>query len=511
MRMSRASRRIGGFGRRLARDEGGAALIYVSIALTVFMGFAALAIDGSRLFALDTELQSAADALALAGAAELDGNADAQDRADAAMANLVQNDQTFGTGAAAITGFTRRFLEELPDDDQPVTDDFLAADAPSTRFVEVTIDERQVDSMFATAIGGEDSVGAEATAVAGFTSAVCKFTPLFMCNPFESTDDSLSYFTDQFDSTAEKRRIIALKKSGSGAAYTPGNFGFLESESGPGAKALAESLASVEPAACFRQDGVETKTGSTNSVHKAINVRFDLYANGLPGSWKSSSEFRPAKNVTKGYLQPGSGGGGGNGGGGNGGGGGGGGNPCNVNLDTSSPLKAMGFPIDSAIGSNRIGNGTWNFEAYWDLNHGNRDGVYNATADGNTTGWNNGNLPTRYDVYRWEIDHAAIPNKSSVGGENGNPACSTATITDDPDRRVIYAAVINCTEQDLHGGSGDTIPALTFIKMFVTQPMTKKPGTGLTDEDDTLYVEMIDIVKPGVDDEVVHDIVQLYR
>ena len=171
----------------------------------------------------------------------------------------------------------------------------------------------------------------------------------------------------------------------------------------------------------------------------------------------------------------------------------------------------MGFPIDSAIGSNRMGNGTWNFEAYWDLNHGNRDGVYSAIADGNTTGWDNGNLPTRYDVYRWEIDNSAIPNKSSVGGENGSPACSTATATDDPDRRIIYAAVVNCTEQDLKGGSGDTVPALTFIKMFITQPMTKLPGTGHTDEDDTLYVEMVDIVKPGVDDEVVHDIVQLYR
>jgi len=71
------SRRIGRLGNRLARDDGGAVLIYVSIALTVFMGFAALVIDGGRLFTLDTEMQSAADALALAGAAELDGNADA--------------------------------------------------------------------------------------------------------------------------------------------------------------------------------------------------------------------------------------------------------------------------------------------------------------------------------------------------------------------------------------------------------------------------------------------------
>ena len=61
MSMSARSRQVLGFGRRLARDESGAALIYVSIALTVFMGFAALVIDGSRLYTLDTELQSAAD------------------------------------------------------------------------------------------------------------------------------------------------------------------------------------------------------------------------------------------------------------------------------------------------------------------------------------------------------------------------------------------------------------------------------------------------------------------
>ncbi|HJR20545.1 MAG TPA: hypothetical protein VJ822_02930, partial [Dongiaceae bacterium] len=455
----------------------------------------------------DTELQSAADAIALAGAAELDGSAGAIDRAENAMADLVQNSQTFGIGAAALTAYEPRFLSSLPASDaDPITDDLvldpLDADSDgAARFVEVRIidaDRREIDSMFATAIGGDQTTAAGATAVAGFTSAVCKFTPLFMCNPFEEDDASLAHFTEQFDTTAERRRIIALKKSGSGASYTPGNFGFLESEIGPGAKALGESLASVEPAACFRQDGVETKTGSTNSVHKAINVRFDLYANGIPGSWKSSSEFRPSTNVTKGYLQTG-------------GGGGGGGNPCNVDLDTSSPLKAMGFPIDTAIGSNRMGNGTWDFEAYWDLNHGNRDGVYNGTTDGNTTGWDNSNLPARYDVYRWEIDNSQIPNKSTAGGENGNPRCSSAAVSDEPDRRIIYAAVINCVEHDLHGGSGDTIPALTFLKMFITQPMTKLPGTGHTDEDNTLYVEMIDIVKPGVDDEVVHDIVQLYR
>ena len=534
MKIDSSTRRLLDFGRRLARDEGGAALIYVSIALTVFMGFAALVIDGSRLFTLDTELQSHADAVALAGAAELDGNADAETRAVAAMNDLVQNSQTFGTGAAAVTAYTPRFLDELPDDDQPITADFVTADPTEMRFVEVTVDEREVDSMFATAIGGDETAGTEAVAVAGFTSAVCKFTPLFMCNPFEATNPSLAHFTEQFDSVAERRRVIALKKSGSGASYTPGNFGFLESELGPGAKTLAESLASTDPGVCFRQDGVETKTGSTNSVHRAVNVRFDLYASGVPGSWKNSAEFRPSVNVTKGYLTTGGGGGGGSGGGGGGGsgggggGGGGGGNPCNVDLDDSVPPLAMGFPTDGPVGGNRMGDGDWDefdaagnstpdgtpdFEAYWDLNHGNRDGAAN---DSPPNGWSNANLPSRYEVYRWEIDNNQIPDKSSVGGEVGDTTsasnrCSTAPVGDELDRRIIYAAVLNCTALDLRGGSGDTVPALTFLKMFITQPMTKLPGTGHTDEDDTLYVEMVDIVKPGVDDEVVHDIVQLYR
>lgn len=504
MRMSAASRRILGFGRRLARDEGGAALIYVSIALTVFMGFAALVIDGSRLFTLDTELQSAADAIAIAGAAELDGSAGAIGRAETAMASLVQNNQTFGTGAAAVTDYEARFLSALPASDaDPITDDLVldpldAASDLAARFVEVRMigsDRREVDSMFATAIGGDDTAAAGATAVAGFSSAVCKFTPLFICNPFEAEDPSLANFIEQFDTVAERRRIIALKKSGAGASYTPGNFGFLESNLGPGAKTLGESLAATDPGVCFRQDGVETKTGSTNSVHKAINVRFDLYANGIPGSWKSSAEYRPAKNVTKGYLPTG---------------GGASSNLCNVDLD---PANAMGFPTDSSIDPDtRMGNGNWDFEAYWDMNHGDRNGVYDATADGNTTGWDNSNLPTRYQVYRWEIDNDEIPDQSAAGGEIGDTevdSCSSAAISDDPDRRIIYAAVLNCTAAGLVGGSGDSVPVLTFLKMFMTQPMTKIPGA--VDEDNTLFVEMVDIVKPGVDDEVAHDIVQLYR
>ncbi|MGH6892690.1 MAG: pilus assembly protein TadG-related protein [Dongiaceae bacterium] len=492
------SRRTRKFGWRLARDEGGAVLIYVSIALTVFMGFAALVIDGGRLLTLDTEMQSAADALALAGAAELDGNSDAETRANAAMANLVQNDQRFATGASAITGFGARFLSVLPADSQPLSDATVSTDPADTRFVEVTLTSREVDSMFATIVGGDETTPNSAVAVAGFTSAVCKFTPLFICNPYEETDDSLSYFdtqiNDPIQGPIEKRKIIALKKSGAGASYFPGNFGFLQSDLGPGAANLKDSLAKVDPGTCFVRDGVETETGNVDSARHAINTRFDLYE-GSFNSKKNNSNYRPAKDVIKGYM-PKSGAGG----------------ACKAAPDTNTPPTAYGFPIDSSIGSNRMGNGVWDYGKYWDINHGNRNGNYTDDPPPAGKNWNDTdpNRPSRYDVYRWEVDSSNIPNNSPTG-ENGNPGCNTSGISDDPDRRILYAAVLNCEALDLHGGSGDTVPALTFIKMFVTQPMTKLPGTGLTDEDNTLYVEMVDIVNPGTADEVVHDIVQLYR
>jgi len=61
----------------------------------------------------------------------------------------------------------------------------------------------------------------------------------------------------------------------------------------------------------------------------------------------------------------------------------------------------------------------------------------------------------------------------------------------------------------IKGGSTDSVPAEAFLKMFITRPMTHIPGN--EDEDGSIFVEIVDVVKPGVDDEVVHDIVQLYR
>src|SRR5947199_10783699 len=85
----------------LLHGRTGAVGIYAALLLPVLAGTALLAVDASRLFNLQTALQKGADALALAGAAELDRKPNSITRANAAIASLVVNKDKFGTGTPA--------------------------------------------------------------------------------------------------------------------------------------------------------------------------------------------------------------------------------------------------------------------------------------------------------------------------------------------------------------------------------------------------------------------------
>ena len=488
------------FARPLA-DDRGAVLVYVSLGLTVFMGMAALAIDASRVFTLQTEMQSAADAFALAAAAELDGNADAQARANAAVANMVQNNQTFATGAHAIApgNVTVIYYSSIPNDDQALPSTGTT-DSTLTRFVRVQVNQRQTTNIFAEFIGGGATATATAQAVAGFTQAVCKFTPLFICNPYADQSTLLQHL-DNWDSDPDRRKLIILKKWAGNGQLSPGNFGFLQPATGPGASNLKASLGLVDPGTCFSQSGVNLQTGNIASARDAINTRFDLY----DGSFNNKSNdplYRPAENVIKGYtVQHG--------------------NACS-NQNQLDPTNALALPLDTAwtdLGSAaaRWGNGQWDCNAYWDMNHGNRNGNYTDDA-GKPAGCSDPANTTlsRYELYRDEVT-GGIPNKSNLNpkGENGNPQCNTGSVSDSPDRRILYAAVLNCPPAN---GSADNLPVLAFVKMFITQPMSKNnnscnPNNDPTCETDTgdLFVEVIGGVKPGADDDILHDMVQLYK
>ena len=67
--------------RSFLRDDRGAVVIYSTIAMFVFLGFSGLAIDGSYLYLMKNEAQSAADAAALSGATQLPDSAAATNTA----------------------------------------------------------------------------------------------------------------------------------------------------------------------------------------------------------------------------------------------------------------------------------------------------------------------------------------------------------------------------------------------------------------------------------------------
>src|SRR6267154_1067570 len=93
------TRKIARFAKTFWSDTSGIILPYVTLMLVAIVGMAVLAIDGARFMSLQTQLQNGADALALAGAAELDRLPDAEDRALHAIRRLLTNSTLFGSRA----------------------------------------------------------------------------------------------------------------------------------------------------------------------------------------------------------------------------------------------------------------------------------------------------------------------------------------------------------------------------------------------------------------------------
>src|SRR5262249_29055380 len=135
---------VGGPGEVIAafwHDTSGIMLPYVTTILLALAGFSLLAIDGSRYMSLQTQMQAAADALALAGARELNQQSGAQSRAISAMANTTfGNDTTlFGMGTAPTFSYSTAFNKSLPAASAGFSGTTTTSDS-DTLFVAVTRD-----------------------------------------------------------------------------------------------------------------------------------------------------------------------------------------------------------------------------------------------------------------------------------------------------------------------------------------------------------------------------------
>ena len=489
-----------------ARGTSGTLAVWGAVALPATLAAAAFAVDSSRLYSMDAELQSAVDAMAKAGAAELDGRADSESRARAAIKLLLQNPQSHGLnpGQARVTDNGIRFLSALPSDPSVTAPASMEAQsAAEARYVEVTLETETVRTILPhSVVTSVIDTDMSATSTAGRAERVCGVAPVFICNPFEDSGQS---FQDIMRTTDFQRRQIQFKRptgqtashrggrrgrgrncGGDESTWGPGSFGWLEIPGTSGASAMREAVGIDIPDTCLSTGGtVRLRNGNVNSMHHGFNVRFDIYSGSMQQK-QSDPRFAPAENVTKGYS----------------------GSACSMSPDD----KAMGFPRDKchergdcADGHGQLGDGEWDFIEYMRVNHAKMSPI---TIDGITYSINyNSNQmspstpPSRYAMYRWEIDYNCIPGPKTYGSnastpEEGTPQCHTSgASTAGVDRRVFRAAVLNCETIEATGGmtSGRDLPVETFVDVFITEPM----GSGSTP---TLYGEIIGPSVAGIGD-----------
>ena len=459
----------------------GTVALYVAVLLPVLIGSGLMTVDFARLYSLQTFMQAGADALALAGAAELDGQSqpncdDSITRANRAIASLVANTSRFGdAGNAAITVASTTYLSALPVSDATAIPTGSITTVPTlARYVKIKVTAANFTTIFpATFIGAISNTttsSAVATAggpLAGAGRQIClgPVTPMFICNPYENLSPSLFEVMERDGPyyTTYRRKQILLQTGGNGA-FAPGNFGWLDTpENGQGAPGLRDAISLNQPNAggssCrVSRNTVSQRTGNVANADDAMNTRFDLWSGPFNNS-KSNAAYPPAKNVRKG-AKPGNGANG----------------AC-----SPSPIgpNANSLPRDGSF-NGRIGSGTYaagsNLTAYWQTNYG--TALPAALSGANVS---------RYDVYLYEIGYTsagvstgnintALANSAAVfgpaAGEKGTPQCYSGGTVSTYDRRVLYVAIVNCTNLGLTGNSTAPFAPVAYGKFFLTEPVS---------------------------------------
>ncbi|MEH6833890.1 pilus assembly protein TadG-related protein [Falsihalocynthiibacter arcticus] len=478
------------------QDQKGTILVFWGMALAVMLGLVAMSFDLGQVSITQTDMQSFTDNVALAAAGELDGSPDSITRATTAAANLIVDSRKFGSGDHTLSGaddFTLTFFSTLPASDTAAPT-AITTNPALARFVRVAATEAEVPVAFYRALmvlRGEtlQDINVQAQSIAGMTQFACDVTPMMFCQPSGWT------------SAANKGTMVNLRSGGNGAAWAPGNFGFLDpskalvDSEGPcagenGVKLDACLLAAVGSITqCYALNGVDTEPGQKNGIENAIfNVRFDIFQTILK-SEKNNPNYAPAPNVIKGVVPSN-------------------GNACPNNYDPSP--DTVGLPRDDCFNAGgcaggRFGDGDWSagYANYIATNYGGADPFFINPA-----------LDTRYDLYKAEIANpqgtsgnaGILPNGLA---ESGLPQCNTAGgASIGPERRVIVAAAFDCAANNIQG-SAVNVPVAEFVEIFLTEPVAAVSSNTVD-----IWGEVIGPADQGSGagaTGIFRDVVQLYR
>ena len=481
-------------------DQGGAVGPLYAIALFGLIGMAGVSFDYSRLMAMDSELQNAADQAALAAATQLNGQTDAMnvamDSANAAFATAASdfvNETRFsnvdddGDGnARPITQLTFSFWEDYDyAADEPVgLLDPASDDGEDARFVQVTVNGREVFYALTPVVGAISSGDITASAMATLEQATCDVVPMMFCapNPDFGKDDS---------DIGKGMRLHMLPNATD--AFTPGNFGFLDIDYDTQGNPNRRLGLNTQGGVCV-SGVVDSDPGDRAAEVPPFNTRFDRYENSANGlRCGANGDFCAAQNVRKDYVQkqsftnkPTSTW------------------PCSATPSNNDPWVNKpegGFPKESCIaaGTCNFGDGVTaaDWTPYMNRNHG---GASAATVPSET------GVATRWEMYQWERDDGHMsavkvatdpPTQRRNGNWDGVNYCSYPTpraanaFTPNPDlnqkdRRVLTVAAVDCT--GLNGR--EPVKILRWVDIFLVD------SANTNGSDKEFMAELIGPAKP---------------
>ena len=495
--------------KRFASDSSAAVASTFALSMVALVAVIGVAWDWTRMTALDSELQNAADQAALAAATQLDGKSDAIDRATDAANDLITNGSLMSNDGDGFELAVDSLIFYNGYNQSTDTFGAVTSSDSAARAVRVFIEPREAVFSLTPVVGLFRSGGIGAQAAASLGSAICNTPPVMICNPLEGNADDDDFNPNNY--VGYGLRLIADNDNGA-----PGNFGFLASGIGNGASELSGALGyDSVPGNCVPGNGVTTKPGLNDVVFNAINTRFDLSINGAntcPTGGSCSSAPISRKDLVKtdasaaqcgitgqGWQQaaigtryvP----------------------PSARMLDAAerAAVKVMGHPRDLCHAWSEdgdcetddygvIGTGEWDRNAFFEVNYGWSSAQWplNTGLSANAT---------RYQVYQWETARYEAGNLSSSediqsdGSKNAyaTPVCRAEG---NASRRTMTAAVVNCAKQGVAGRT-ENVQVEYWMEFFLVEPSFSRKVAGnssdtLTDAND-VYVEVIRAVDVGGD------------
>ncbi|MDA8587120.1 hypothetical protein N9L47_12810 [Rhodobacteraceae bacterium] len=230
---------LGGFGKlisRFAKVEQGALLVFFAMCCAAIFLIAALSFDLGKRAATQTELQSFADNVALASAAELDGLPGAMVRAQTAADRLIRDNATFAlenTDLAGTEDFVMRLYETLPTNEAAFDSELDQSDAVNdrrARFARIEVNPVIVEWSFARILSvfTSDALPTQevlAEATAGYAGMACDVSPMFICMPDADPGVDLDGVWDPANHIGQS--ISLSSETGGASSWGPGDFGFI--------------------------------------------------------------------------------------------------------------------------------------------------------------------------------------------------------------------------------------------------------------------------------------------